>query len=673
MSQPLRISNPVVALLAIMLFATASIAQPITGWRGDGTGKYPAADPPIAWSQTSTAIKGLRYSIEKTPADAGAAMADGVIRQWLILGPMPGTKGQPEDDATPEESAADPQAGDKWGDKTWTKADLDTAWLDFNKLLPKRENDEVVAYAFTRVFAPAAGKFRLNFTAIAGGRLYINGQKPKSMGAHMLIDLAKGWNRILLRIAPADTDWYAVPVIHAAGKCDYERSGIAWRTSLPAVHPGFYGGGMGVGSPVIVGDNIYLLSEPHDLICLSKADGKLLWIRRASFFEAATDADQKDPAYADAKTLTGKIDSINASVIAGTASPAHLEEKGKLEAQLQKQMKQVNRATFSPGPIPDVGNSGLTPATDGKFIYAFFTDGLSASFTLDGQIRWIRVDPHAAVEHGFSSSPVLAEGKFIVFMRDLMAFDAATGKPLWRTPLVAETGFNPGAWFHGSLISADIGGQKVIATGNGAIVRVSDGKLIGNGLKPTYQSVSSPIIDGRQLLTISNAMDLSIRTLPVAITDPLPLKPREIPIDLKAFPKHYLPWHLASPLVHEGLAYLLNNAGILTVIDLQTTQVIYQRMLDLDPFQGHNEGASRGIGISPILAGGHIYLLGNNGACVVIEPGRVFKQMAKNKLESIVMLNHWSERQERFIANPVPEGNRLYLRGEEFLYCLGGK
>ncbi len=28
-----------------------------------------------------------------------------------------------------------------------------------------------------------------------------------------------------------------------------------------------------VGSPVIVGDNLYLLSEPHDVICVRKSDG----------------------------------------------------------------------------------------------------------------------------------------------------------------------------------------------------------------------------------------------------------------------------------------------------------------------------------------------------------------------------------------------------------------
>src|SRR6185503_11271028 len=107
--------------------------------------------------------------------------------------------------------------------------------------------------------------------------------------------------------------------------------------------------------------------------------------------------------------------------------------------------------------------------------------------------------------------------------------------------------------------------------------------------------------------------ELVIRTLPDEIAEPLAIKTKRIKIDLSSFPKHYLPWHLSSPLVHEGLAYLLNNAGVLTVIDVETGAVQYQKLLDLDPLQAHNEGAARGHGISPALAGKYIYFVGNNG------------------------------------------------------------
>ncbi len=71
---------------------------------------------------------------------------------------------------------------------------------------------------------------------------------------------------------------------------------------------------MGVGTPVIVGERIYLLSEPHDLICIRKADGKVLWLRRASAFEAASGEEKKHPAYQEAEAIAAKIDAINSGL-----------------------------------------------------------------------------------------------------------------------------------------------------------------------------------------------------------------------------------------------------------------------------------------------------------------------------------------------------------------------
>ena len=105
----------------------------------------------------------------------------------------------------------------------------------------------------------------------------------------------------------------------------------------------------------------------------------------------------------------------------------------------------MNADKYTPETPPDVGFSGFTPSSDGRFIYTWFGDGVAACFDLEGNRRWIRMDHRAMVEHGFSSSPLLIDGKFVVFMRDLMAFDAKSGALLWKTPLVEADGLNPGA------------------------------------------------------------------------------------------------------------------------------------------------------------------------------------------------------------------------------------
>ena len=585
----------VLGICSILPSAGVLAAPPVVAWRGDGTGKYPDATPPLAWSRTSTAVKSLRYGAElATNADAGTAMADGVIRDWLVVGPLPltQTKGQ-EPSAIPDEAALAPTAGQAAGAKQWRKVSLDSAYLDFTRLVGKPEDEDVAAFAFTHVFSPTGGKFRVNLTTVGHARLWINGKPPSAMGSRLTIELAKGWNRLLLRVSPGEKDWYVVPVLQGQGRCEYQQSGIAWRVALPGAAPSFYGGGMGGRRAVIVGDRMYLLSEPHDLICIGKSSGKVLWIRRASYFEAASDDEQKLPAYAEAQSLAVKIDAINAAVVAGAASPAQIEEKGKLEASLRKQMKQIDSAKYASQPIPDVGFSGFTPATDGRFIFAWFGDGVSACFTLDGERRWIRVDQRPAVEHGFSSSPTLVGGKFVVFMRDLLAFDCGDGKPAWQTPIVAAEGLNPGNFIHGSLIAATIGDTAVVLLGNGTIVRASDGKTLWQA-DGDNQAVPSPVVDGRFIFHVTHGnADLTVREISNHLTEPLDLPTRTMHIDLSSFPTHYLPWHLSSPLIHDGLAYMVNNAGVLTVIDVAAGKTIYQKLLDLDVFQDHNEGAAR--------------------------------------------------------------------------------
>ncbi len=617
----------------------------------------------------------MRFSAEAPAgADAGTAMTDGVIREWLVAGPLPLTQhGAGEPSALPNEAALTPTAGQAAGTKRWKRVKLDSAYLDFTRLVGKAEDEDSAALAYTNVYSPSGGKFRVSLTTVGHARLSINGKPPASMGTRLIVELAKGWNRLLLRVSPGEKDWYVVPVIRGEGHGDYDQSGFAWHVSLPGTMPAFYGGGMGAGAPVIVGDKMFLLSEPHDLICLSKADGKVLWSRRASYFEAASEDEKKHLAYPAAQALAGKIDAINTSFVAGAASAEYLLEKGKLEKSLRKQMQQINGARYANQEVPDVGFSGYTAVTEGQFIYAWFGDGVSACFTLDGVQRWIRVDQRAAVEHGFSSSPLLVGGKFVVFMRDLMAIDCASGNLAWHTPIVSAEGLNPGNFIHGSMASATIGDAQVILLGNGTIARADDGKLICHP-EGDNQSVPSPVIEGRQVFHVSQGnSNLTIRTLPDQMADPLNVPSRTTPIDLKMFPAHYLPWHLSSPLVHDGLAYLVNNAGVLTVIDIAGGKIVYQKLLDLDVFQDHNEGAARGVGASPILAGNHIYILGNSGTTLVLEPGRVYRQVAKNTIERVAMRGEWSERQERFVANPVADGDRLYLRGEDVLYAIGSR
>ena len=659
----------IASLLCVHLCWGGGALQP-SGWRGDGTGKYPAADPPVTWGRVSKAVKRLRYQARPPrEGDVGKPMPDGVVREWLVLGPVP----IPEDrkvteDTLPNESQLAPSQDARTGQWTWKKVTADTACLDFATLLGKAA--EAAAYACTHVHSATGGAFRLNLTYVGGVRSWLNGKDVKVFAGRVKLDLVKGWNRLLIKASPGENDWFLIAVLHALPPAEYETTHIAWMTPLPGARAAFYGGGMGVGAPTIAGDRLYLLSEAYDLICIRKTDGKILWIKTNSYFDAATEADKKHAAYKEAEPLAARLNEINAAAVAGTASPKLLAEKAEVEKELLKRMKPISREKYRRPLISDVGYSGFTASTDGKAIYAWFATGLTVCYDLDGRRKWIRVDRRPEVEHGFTSSPLLVDGKLVVFLRDLIAFDAETGKLAWATKLMSHGGLNPQGYFHGSPIAATIGGVRVIILGNGTIVRASDGKIVYKHPGFGNQGIASPVVEGDELFQLpSSSMQLLMQKLPDAFADPLELETRTVKVETP-FPKYYMPWHLASPLVHGGLAYLLNNSGVLTVVDVGAGAVIYQKLLDLDHFQWVNEGAARGIGISPALGGKHVYLFGNNGAALVIEPGRVYRQVAKNKLERAVQTGHWSERQERFVANPVFDGKRLYIRGEGTLYAI---
>ena len=76
-----------------------------------------------------------------------------------------------------------------------------------------------------------------------------------------------------------------------------------------------------------------------------------------------------------------------------------------------------------------------------------------------------------------------------------------------------------------------------------------------------------------------------------------------------------------------------------------------------------------------------IFIVGSTGTTCVVEPGRAGKTVAVNKIESRFtgqlqsaynyLFKYWPEHLEGFITSPVFDGDRIYIRGEEFLYCIG--
>jgi outer membrane protein assembly factor BamB len=105
--------------------------------------------------------------------------------------------------------------------------------------------------------------------------------------------------------------------------------------------------------------------------------------------------------------------------------------------------------------------------------------------------------------------------------------------------------------------------------------------------------------------------------------------------------------YVPSLLLADGLLYMVEDSGKTACFEADTGKVVWETKLN-GKFSS-----------SPVLAGGHIYVVSEKGVMFVFKPGRQFVLEATNDLG------------DGGFATPVILGSRIYLRTLESLYCLG--
>jgi outer membrane protein assembly factor BamB len=669
------------------------------GWRGDGTGRFPAADPPLKWGRT---IKGFYAELQcqggkpQSPGKGGELLNMGFLRDWMILGPFDTKdfKTGIDEELLKDEPALQPQAGSKSGSKSWTHWHISVEnqsrsdgklLLDFAQAYDKTSQQEWqnhpgtmepwAAYAQTGLWSPVPGKVRLRIEGTSTRKAWFNGLPVKMPGqyeASPTAELRQGWNNLVVKAVSTKGGWNFVAHVAPLPPYEYETQNIQWMTRMP---------GPSWCSPIVVGDRIFVGADGGTLVCLNKADGRVLWMRSTTYFHAVDPVEQKP--FADLAPKVKQLEDACSALPAlindsigpdgmkadrNTALNQKIKEKCDLEMAIQQAMGKADRKKYDAWGN-DADWSKFNPTSDGKYVWAAFwggNKGIGANvvtcFDLNGKRIWSHFCGQTNIsEHGTHCSPALC-GDYLIFKtgEEVLGFEKTTGKVAWRKKI--------GGGLGASALAVHLGTDILAYVPQEGLLRPSDGAQLWKAA--VKADIPTPTINDGVIYGVGEEHFFSFR-LPPQASDPMKLE------TLAKTPWKEVAYHMpgtfsdsiiGSPLFDKGLVYVASEGGAMNVLDAATGKRVYAHAMDsLNPRLTWVFVV--GICSSTTLGGKYIFVRDDQGQTLVLEPGPQYKELAKNLLVEYTNEGTQPEAQSNFFF----EGQRLYFRTRGFMYCIGKK
>jgi outer membrane protein assembly factor BamB len=291
----------------------------------------------------------------------------------------------------------------------------------------------------------------------------------------------------------------------------------------------------------------------------------------------------------------------------------------------------------SPAKLPkvteDTGFSAPTLTTDGKMVFAIFATGDVIAFDMSGKRVWARNIGVPDNHYGHSSSLITWANKlFIQYDTNkggkVFALNNATGETVWETVREAKI-----SW--ASPVLAEVDGKYQLILSSDPIVagyNVETGKelwsvdcMMGE-VGPSVGFSDGVVFAGNEYarLVAINPKDGSI------------LWEND----------EYLP-EAASPLAHNGLLIIATSYGVMVCYDAKTGEQYWE----------HDVGST--LYASPVVADGKLFMMDNDGMMRVYAFAKEMKLISENELG------------ETAGTTPAFSEGRIYIRGENNLYCIG--
>jgi outer membrane protein assembly factor BamB len=319
----------------------------------------------------------------------------------------------------------------------------------------------------------------------------------------------------------------------------------------------------------------------------------------------------------------------------------------------------------------DEGDSASpSPSTDGKHVWAFFTNGTLACYTVEGAPVWKTNLQERfgkfSIQFGLTSTPVLDKGRLYLQLihgegdpktqeAKVVCLDAASGDTIWAVGRTSDGRKENEHSYASAVLYRSEKAEYLITHGNDYAIGHSletgeelwrlGGLNPKGSYEPTLRFVASPVaVPG--YIVVPTAKGRGVYCL----------KGDSLKGDVTDNPSAFW-WKresetpdVPSPLVQGGLVYLLRENGNLMCLDANTGKLHYNERTTPDRHRA-----------SPVYADGHLYTSARNGKISVIQTGKELSVDSVNDLG------------EELTASPAISNGRIYIRTLKTLWAIGEK
>jgi outer membrane protein assembly factor BamB len=285
-----------------------------------------------------------------------------------------------------------------------------------------------------------------------------------------------------------------------------------------------------------------------------------------------------------------------------------------------------------------------TPVTDGKHVYVVFASADAACLEYDGKVVWAKNLGKPENTYGLASS-LLFYKNTLIYQFDLggtemdnksaiLGLDPASGAVIWRTerpvssswstPIIVETGKR----------------AELITTANPWVIAYDPemGTELWRVKGMSGEVAPSPVYaDGLAYATNQGAQLMAIK---VGGSD-------DVTATNVAWTANDSLSDASSPVTDGKLILQANSAGTLTCNDAKTGKLVWEKRID-DTFWA-----------SPVLAGKTVYLCSDDGKTYIFDLIDKYELISQGELGDSIN------------ASPAFGDNRIYIRTEKALFCIG--